>query len=81
MNFYQLNSLMSGDHPYELTPINMDELYPTTPDAKIEIEESPNVIQTMEIQNQIGLKPLDSFEVGIRPSYSFDKFGTPVLDK
>lgn len=78
MNFYQLNSLMSGENPYDLKPLNAEDMCRYERSAEVE---TSSVIQTMEIQNQVGLKPLDTFEVGIRPSYEFDKFGTPVMNK
>lgn len=86
MNFYQLNSVMNGEKPYELKPLTQDDMLRAVLDPEVEEEmiKQADEIQTMDFQSpdNVDLIPMDpSFEVGVRPSYDFDKFGTPYLRK
>lgn len=83
MNFYQLNSLMSGENPYELKPLDTEDMkrHILDPDLEQKVMDQQADIQDMKVSNGGGtnFKPLNkSFDVGVRPSYEFDKFGSPI---
>lgn len=85
MNFYQLNSIMNGEEPYELQPLDQEKMtrYALDPEAEEDMMKQQATMQDMEVGPNVQsmghggeLQQIDGpIEMGVRPDYEVDGQG------
>ena len=86
-NFYQMNCLMNGEEPYELKPLNTNDLkrYAVDPDFEEELMQQSGEIQDMDLGDNIQtidqageVQKIDkqNLNISLRPEYEMNDDGT-----